>query len=302
MSGISRRMLLGAAGCSLLGGGLEAASLGGAFDHRERLAPSASERARESLARRGDGVVHIAHSTHLIEVEGVRVLTDPWFGDPAFGALAHSDGPACGVEELAGVDVIAISHEHPDHADLSALDRFPSKGRVLVLVATEPLRSALRARGFVAVERLASWGRVQLDGVSIEAVPALHDVPELGFVVSGAGARVYFAGDTAFQPEFSAIRERCRPTFALLPVDGTRLRGSALGTLDARDAVRAAGVLGVTQVMPSHAEARFTDPLARHVLTVTSAQRGAEPFARELARSLPNVRCLTPRPGDRVAV
>jgi hypothetical protein len=60
--------------------------------------------------------------------------------------------------------------------------------------------------------------------------------------------------------------------------------------------------LETSRVMPSHAQARFTDPLARHVLTATSAHRGAGLFARELGRSLPKVRCLPPKPGDRVAV
>jgi L-ascorbate metabolism protein UlaG (beta-lactamase superfamily) len=302
VNGLGRRALLAGAGGSLFACGLEAASLGGVFDHRERLPASALETVRRALGQRDDGVVHIGHSTHVIELDGVRVLTDPWFSDPAFGALVHATRPACDVGELGDIDAIVVSHEHPDHADLAALDRCESKSRAVVLVATESLRVALRTRGFTHVDRMQSWEYTELGSVSIQAVPALHDVPELGFVVAGASARVYFAGDTAFQPEFAEIRERCRPTCALLPVDGTRLRGSSRPTLDAPEAARAAAVLGVRQVIPSHGEARFTDPLAEHVLTVTSEAAGAVRLARELARALPNVHCAQPKPGDRVAV
>ena len=88
-------------GAAVLGaGGLEYASLRGAFDHRRRVAPSAPERIKESLAKAASAasVVHVGHSTHLVCVDGLRFLTDPWFDDPAFGALAHERGPACDLE------------------------------------------------------------------------------------------------------------------------------------------------------------------------------------------------------------
>jgi L-ascorbate metabolism protein UlaG (beta-lactamase superfamily) len=302
MTHISRRALLAGTATLVAAGGLEAASLGGAFDHRGRSISGSGPAVRRALAQRGNGIVHIGHSTHVIEVDGLRVLTDPWFSDPAFGALAHTSGPACDLEELADLDVIAVSHEHPDHADLVALDRFAGKSRVSVLVATEALRAKLRARGFREVTRLVAWESVTLRGVAVQAVPALHDVPEVGFVVGGARARVYFAGDTGLQPAFREIRERCQPTFALLPVDGTRLRGSERATLDAVQAARVVETLGVTAVMPSHADARFTDPFAEHVLTATSPDAGAARFARELARSVPGARCHLPQPAERVAI
>ena len=291
---------------SLVGGaGLvvgEALSLAGVFNHRREPRPSARGRFLASLAETSaDGVVHIGHSTHVVCVGGRRVLTNPWFSDPAFGALGHTIAPACGPDDLASIDAIAVSHAHPDHADLEALDRFPTKTRVSVLVGTNELAHALRSRGFVNVRVLGTWESHDLGGAVVHAVPAVHDVPEVGFVVRADVSSVFFAGDTAFHGEFSAIRERLRPTFAILPVNGTRLRGSAHATMNAGEAARAARELRVRGAMPSHTEATFTDAVAEHVFTVSSGG-GAELFRREMARVQPGVRVHLPAPGMRIAV
>jgi len=303
MTTLGRRALV--AGGFSGGAGLilcEALSLAGAFDHRRERRPSARQRLLASLEETAaSGVVHVGHSTHVVCVGGRRVLTDPWFSDPAFGSLEHTIAPACTAEDLAGVDAIAVSHAHPDHADLDALDRFPTKTRVSVLVGTNELAHALRSRGFVNVRVLAPWESHDLCGAVVHAVPAVHDVPEVGFVVAADVSSVYFAGDSAFHGELSAIRERLRPTFAILPVDGTRLRGSAHATMNASEAARAARELGVRGAMPSHTEATFTDAFAEHVLTA-SYGGGAELFRREMARLLPTVECHVPAPGVRVAL
>ncbi|HVR21426.1 MAG TPA: MBL fold metallo-hydrolase [Polyangiaceae bacterium] len=302
MTTLGRRALV--AGALSSGAGLvlcEALSLAGTFDHRRERRPSARERLLASLEETASGVVHVGHSTHVVCVGGRRVLTDPWFSDPAFGALEHTIGPACTADDLAGVDAIAVSHAHPDHADLDALDRFPTKRSVSVLVGTTELAHALRSRGFVKVRVLAPWESHDLGGAVVHAVPAEHDVPEVGFDIRADVASVYFAGDTAFHGEFSAIRERLRPTFAILPVDGTRLRGSAHATMNAGEAARAARELGVRGAMPSHTEATFTDAFAKHVLTASNSG-GAELFRHEMARLLPTVGCHVPAPGMRVVV
>lgn len=282
-------------------GAAEALSLAGTFDHRRLPRPSARERMRNALAASCPGVVHVGHSTHVLTVGGHRVLTDPWFTDPAFGALEHLRSPACAPEDMKDLDAVLVSHEHPDHADLAALDRLPDKARTIALVATEALSRRLARLGYRHVRRLAPWEAHELDGAVVHAVPAVHDVPEIGFVVIDGGASVYFAGDTALHPGLAAIAERYRPTFAILPVDGTRLRGSASPTMNALEATGAASVLGVRGVMPSHAEARFTDPFAEHVLTASS-HGGVELFQQEMATRLPHVRCAVPEPGERVEI
>ncbi len=300
-----RRALAGLGGLGVALGGLESASLAGAFDNRKKLPATALDRYRASLeaVTRGGAsdtsIVHIGHSTHLVCVAGLRVLTDPWFSDPAFGALAHACGPAATVETLGPLDAIVISHDHPDHADLGALDRVGDKRRVAALVSDASLARRLRARGFSEVHSLDEWEVISLRGVQVHAVPALHDVHELGYVLEAPGQRVYFAGDTQLCDAHDEIAERLAPTSAILPVDGTRIRTGGRWVMGPNEALRAAQRLGVRHVMPSHAEARVSDPVVERVLlrTVSEAARKLDAL---VAAALPDVTCHLPEPGERV--
>src|SRR5262249_42615658 len=110
-----------------------------------------------------------------------------------------------------------------------------------------------------------------------------------------------FAGDTRLHDELTAIAERYRPTVALLPVDGTRLRGGGMHVMTPDDAALAARTLKCSLVLPTHAEARFTDPVVKYGLATTVAEAPAR-FAAVMARGLPKVRCAVPLAGERVAL
>lgn len=311
MRRVGRRGLILGAGAGLLAGAAEYLSFTGAFDHRRSIPASAAQRflaSLEVLTAETVGVVHIAHSTHLLTLGGKRLLTDPWFYDPAFGALAHAVGPAVGPAALGRLDAILVTHDHADHADLRAMDEMDKRARVIV--ATNDLAARVRARGFGEVVVLAPWESDRLGDVTVTAVPGLHDVYEIGFVVavqkregeareSGGpnGAAIYFAGDSRLHPDLPAIAERFAPAMAILPVDGTRLTGGALHVMTPEDAVTAARTLGVKKVMPSHAEAYFTDPIAEHVLASTVSGARSK-FAALMQSSLPAVKCAVPEPGE----
>jgi L-ascorbate metabolism protein UlaG (beta-lactamase superfamily) len=302
---LTRRRALAGAGALAGIGVLEYASLRGSFDHRrfpgaagaERYAASLDALARDPQLAAG-AVVHVGHSTHAISVAGVRVLTDPWFYDPAFGALSHAAGPAVGPEEIGALDAVLVTHDHADHADMRAIDRLDK--RALAVVATSDLAARARSLGYAA-EVLAPWETIAVGGAQVTAVPGLHDVYEVGYVVSGAGRAVYFAGDTRLHDDLPAIAERFRLSAALLPVDGTRVTGAAMHVMTPDDATHAAATLRAPLVIPSHAEARFSDPLAGHVLA-TSIEGAASIFAARVARSLASVRCVVPAAGELVRV
>jgi L-ascorbate metabolism protein UlaG (beta-lactamase superfamily) len=278
-------------------GGVEALSLSGHLDNWRIAGVSRRSNYADAFAhaRKHDGVVHVAHSTHVIALSGLRFLTDPWFYDPAFGALGHAVAPAVAPDEVGAVRAILVSHDHPDHADLRAMDRMDK--RATVLVATPDLASRVKRLGFAEVHVLATWQAFDFGPVRVTAVPALHDVHEVGYVLQSDRMSVYFAGDTAIHPELEAIRERCAPRFAILPVDGTRIRGTKLSVMTPTDAASAALRLGVQGVMPSHAEAELVDPLAEYVL-VEHVQQAAAQFATEMAQRAAHIQCVVPAPGS----
>jgi L-ascorbate metabolism protein UlaG (beta-lactamase superfamily) len=290
--------MLAGAGAALLGVGafVEWRSLRGAFDHRSAPAASAKERYLASLAAldASPSIVHVAHSTHLLALGGLRILTDPWFFDPAFGALTHAPAPAVRPDDLGPLDVVLVSHDHADHADLRAMDRMDK--RAAALVATADLAARVRSLGFSEVDVLAPWETWRRGEVVVTAVPGLHDIYEIGFVAGAAGTSVYFAGDSRLHPDLPAIAERFAPAVSILPVDGTRLAGGAMHVMTPDDAVTAARTLGSRIVMPSHAEAVFSDPLAKYVLAST-IEGAREKFRTAVLRDLPGVRCEVPEAG-----
>ena len=294
-----RSLLTGAAGL-LAGGFVEWLGLRGDFDHRDSVPRPRDARARylksiDALAAGDDAIVHVGHSTHLLSLGGARVLTDPWFYDPAHGGMRHTRGPAVRAEDAGPLDLIAITHEHPDHLDPMALDRLDK--RALCVLPSATLAARVRALGFDQVEHLAPYRSLEHAGVRVTAVPALHDVHEVGYVLEHDAARVYFAGDTAVHGDLQVIAERFTPTAAILPVDGTRLRGDRRWVMDPAEAADAARVLGAALVMPSHADARFTAPVLRLWAEVIDGAAGD--FAARVAQ-LPGVRCAVPAPGERV--
>jgi L-ascorbate metabolism protein UlaG (beta-lactamase superfamily) len=166
-------------------------------------------------------VTFLGHATLLIEVDDLRILTDP--------VLREGMGPirrqvkAVLPELFADLDAVFVSHGHHDHLDLASLRQIPGKPTVIVPRGFGALATKL---GLGPVEEVQPGDRLSIDRVQLEVVPALHSGkrepmgptgPALGCVVEGSRA-VYFAGDTDLYPEMDRLRDRL--DLALLPVWG----------------------------------------------------------------------------------
>ncbi|MGZ5974548.1 MAG: MBL fold metallo-hydrolase, partial [Isosphaeraceae bacterium] len=67
----------------------------------------------------GDRLTFLGHSTVLVDLDGVRVLTDPMLGHMAGAIRRQWPVPAQGA--LADLAAVFISHGHWDHLDMSSL-------------------------------------------------------------------------------------------------------------------------------------------------------------------------------------
>jgi len=146
-----------------------------------------------------DRIAFVGHATVLIELDGVRLLTDPLLRD----RLAHLRRrvPPVDRELIAAPDAVLISHLHRDHLDLASLRLL---GPATPLLAPAGAGAWLRRRGFAAVRELSPGASVAVDALSIVAVRAQHQdrrhpggvrAQPLGYLVRGSRT-VYFAGDT----------------------------------------------------------------------------------------------------------
>ena len=184
----------------------------------------------------------ISHSSVVIELDGVRLLTDP--------VLRARIGPLRRVEpvpvhdRLRDVDAVPISHLHRDHLDVPSLRALGRETPIVVPAGAGPW---LRRVGFRDVRELAVGDTAEIGSVVVRAVTAVHSgfrppsgptAPPLGYLVRGSRS-VYFAGDTDL---FGAMGELGGPIdLALIPVWGwgpTLGRGRHLDPLRAAQALR----------------------------------------------------------------
>ncbi|OGO57118.1 MAG: hypothetical protein A2V85_17805 [Chloroflexi bacterium RBG_16_72_14] len=194
----------------------------------------------------------LGHSTVLIEVDDLRILTDPMLRD-GLGPVRRQV-EAVLPELFADLDAIFISHGHHDHFDPPSLRRIP--GRPTVIVPRGFGRLAARL-DLGPVEEVEPGDRLTIDRVHFEVVEAAHsgrrepfgpDGPATGCVVAGSRT-VYFPGDTDLFPAMGALAGRL--DVALLPVWGW---GPTIGDghLDPVRAAAAAAILRPRLAIPIH--------------------------------------------------
>ncbi|MBO0682771.1 MAG: MBL fold metallo-hydrolase [Candidatus Dormibacteraeota bacterium] len=199
-----------------------------------------------------DSVTWIGHSTVLIELDGVRLLTDPVL----VGRVGHLRRTVpLDPTPPAGIDAVLVSHAHHDHLDPRSLAQL---GREQRIIAPRGLRTLLRRRGFNRVEEVRVGDEARVAPVVVRATQADHpgrrlgllggDAPALGYLVAGS-RRVYFAGDTDL---FEGMADLCPALdVALLPVSGWAPRLGP-GHLDPVRAARALTLLRPTVAVPIH--------------------------------------------------
>jgi L-ascorbate metabolism protein UlaG (beta-lactamase superfamily) len=184
-------------------------------------------------------VTWIGHSTVLLELDGVRVLTDPVLRRRVMHLRRVGADPA----PIDPVDAVLISHGHYDHLDAGSLERLD------VARAIAPPGVALRLRGWVDdVVEIEPGEEVTVGAVTVTATPAEHSRGTVGYLVAGS-ARIYFAGDTDLFDGMSELAPGL--DVALLPIAGWGPRLPP-GHLDAARAVKALGLLRPRVAIPIH--------------------------------------------------
>ncbi|MDP9134311.1 MAG: MBL fold metallo-hydrolase [Actinomycetota bacterium] len=218
-------------------------------------------------------ITYIGGPTALIEVGGLRLLTDPVFDPPggkySFGLGTGSQklaGPALAAGELGRIDAVLLSHDHhADNLDPAGRALLPSAGRV-VTTSSGAKRLGGNALG------LDPWASTTLqapDGpeVKVTATPARHGPPlshplvgdVIGFVLEWEGQRdgaFWISGDTVYYRGVGEVGERFDVGTALIHLGGVRfpISGPARYTMNAREAARVCGEFGLKTLLPIHYE------------------------------------------------
>jgi N-acyl-phosphatidylethanolamine-hydrolysing phospholipase D len=192
----------------------------------------------DGVAIRANGVnptlTWIGHSTFLVQLGGLNILTDPNWSDRAsplrFAGPRRLIPPGLKFEDLPPIHAVVISHDHYDHLDEATVRQLAAtyQPRFFVGLGMKPL---LTRFGATDVVELDWWQASTLRGVTFTATPAQHSSGRwltdqnhrlwASWVMGTPTQRLFFGGDTGYFPGFKEIGERLGPfQAALLPIGG----------------------------------------------------------------------------------
>jgi L-ascorbate metabolism protein UlaG (beta-lactamase superfamily) len=245
-------------------------------------------------------IAWLGHSTVAIDLDGVRILTDPLLGSNA-GPLMRR-GPAPDPKLWAAPDAVLLSHLHHDHAELRSLRRVPG-----VPVFTAPRNAGwLMRKGITSAVALGSaWASVDGSPVQVRLTKAVHrhrPMPHRpnaanGHLIRGARTSLWVAGDTSLFPEMARLTEPLGRglDIAVVPIGGWGPRLSE-GHMDARQAAEACARVGARWALPIHWGTLHPPFMGRRA--AAWIDQPAPAFAAALSREAPDCRLIDLRPGD----
>jgi L-ascorbate metabolism protein UlaG (beta-lactamase superfamily) len=259
--------------------------------------------AAQYAAAPADGlrVTWFGHSSTLVEIDGVRVLTDPiwseraspvqWIGPHRWFA------PPLQLERLPAVDVVVISHDHYDHLDRATIVAMKQWHNVFIV----PLGIGAHLEHWgIPSQRIIEldwWQSARVGALEVTATPSRHASGRLkpesdttlwsGFALRGPAHRVWYSGDTGFFAGMREIGER------LGPFDLTMIESGQY------DAAWPDWHLGPEQALAAHRLVRGKVMLPVHWGLFKLAPHGwTEPGERVLAAAdCTGARLLLPQPG-----
>jgi L-ascorbate metabolism protein UlaG (beta-lactamase superfamily) len=239
-------------------------------------------------------ITYVGHATVLVELDGVRFLTDPVLRDRI--AYIWRIAPSPPADTVEGLDAVLLSHAHHDHLDIPSLQRVPSD---VPVIAPPGCAKVIRQRTGHEVIEAVPGTRVPVGETEVLAISAEHEgrrlptdsrLATLGFVI---GSRVAFFGDTDL---FDAMGDFAgQLDVALLPIWGWGPRIGP-GHLNPERAARAAALLRPRTVVPIH-----WGTLARPLVWWRAEPAmPAVQFAEQVAEHAPDVAVHVLAPGERM--
>ena len=152
-------------------------------------------------------VTYVGHATLLLEIGGVRLLTDPNFDPKLGGFLPRVCPPGIPLDCLPALDALLVTHAHADHLSFDSLDALP---RDIPLYAPPVVARWLRRRGYTSAEELAPGNSALIGDVTIHTALATHRGNRYGldrwrsaanmYLLDTGSESCFFAGDTALTP------------------------------------------------------------------------------------------------------
>ena len=255
-----------------------------------------------SASREGLRATWLGHSTVYLEVDGVRILTDPVWGERASPLMGlgpkRFSAPLIALEDLPVPQAVVISHDHYDHLDRVTIRRIRHWETRFIVPLGVGARLVAWGVPQARITELDWWAATRVNELEVTCTPARHASGRWlfdkdrtlwgGFAFTGPRHRVYFSGDTGMFAGFQEIGDR------LGPFDLTMIEAGAY------DRAWPDWHLGPEQAVRAHVLVRGGTMLPLHWGLFDLAAHGwTEPIERVLAAArTAGTSVCTPRPGE----
>ena len=225
-------------------------------------------------------ITHIGTATAVLEINGVNMLTDPFFSPAGTSfpvtddfALKVTENPALRLDQLPIIDAVLLSHEdHPDNLDPLGRQLLDGRRVFTTMDGAKNLSPRPSVHGF------KSWQEMQVaiagKQLKIIATPTKHvdgqectgfliTSPDFGTGRDGLPNAVYFSGDTVYIPELAGMASKYHITAAVMNLgnahvaeDWTDPSGPKYQiTMDGKSAARLFREIKADVLVPMHYEA-----------------------------------------------
>ena len=178
-------------------------------------------------------LIWIGHSTFLIKINDLTILTDPVFSERAspfkrFGPKRLIP-PSLSIKDLPPIDVITVSHNHYDHLDIRSLKKISKKNPEAFFLIPKGDIDIFKKRNIDNVFEFEWWQNIDLKDHIFTFTPVQHwsarglfDRNESlwgGWFIKSTDYSLYHAGDTGYSNDFVETQKRLgSPKYAFLPI------------------------------------------------------------------------------------
>jgi L-ascorbate metabolism protein UlaG (beta-lactamase superfamily) len=211
-------------------------------------------------------ITWFGHSSTLVEIDGSRVLLDPFWGEysgpSALLGTKPFFSPPAALADLGPVDAVLISHDHWDHLDQSTVTAMA--GWTTTFVVPLGIGAHLERWGIAPdrIRELDWWQSATVGAVELTSTPArhssgrdpLHSNETLwsGWALRGPRHRTWYSGDSGYFADLEQIGERLGPFDVTLIESGQYDQGWPDNHLGPELAVNANVLVGGKLMIPVH--------------------------------------------------
>lgn len=174
-------------------------------------------------------VTWIGHSTLLIQLDGMNILTDPMWGETvspvSFVGPRRLVKPGLKFKDLPKIDLVLISHNHYDHLDTETIEKLGNNPLYLIPIG---LASYFEDLNITNYQELDWWETIKFNNIHFVSTPTQHFSGRnlfdrdktlwCGWIIEGS-KKIYFTGDSGYFPGFKEIGQKFGPfDVAAIPI------------------------------------------------------------------------------------